>query len=338
MSVISITITPSTQQILPNVPALITLSTNIPAIIFYTLDGRTPNTNSPVYVAPIVMPELLNITLSILAVNGVDSSGVIVQTYSANVSEITTIVNDRLPHSVVNNLDGNAGDNSLFPFGTNSPLPNVEYGNPGSAGTTVYNQSLPTAVSQGFDANMNPAVFTNQPPSFYQFNEVYSTTTYDGESGKGIGNLPATVQIIGSPYPKEYRPEISSTADRLFDPRALVIYQDTTTEDPTNPTIIMRQNFNLENPEIVRDGNLLQNAALDQETSTGVFVRRDYNPRTNMVTNSYFDSSVNRWIFSSSVYQPTTAGLGDLGRMVFGRGSAGNKVFSWKWNYFRTLT
>ena len=338
MSVISITITPSLQTVLPDLPALITISTNIPAIIFYTLDGKIPNTDSPVYVAPIVMPELLSVTLSIVATNGNNTSDVVVQTYTADASQIVTIVNDRLPHSTVVGLDGNTSNNSLFPFGSNSPVPNVEYGNPGNAGTTVYNQSLPTAVSQGFDGNGNPAVFTNKPKEFYQFNEIYSTTNYEGEIFPGVGSLPAPVEIIGSQYPQDYRPEISSTADRIFDPRALVIYQDTTTEDPTNPAIIMRQNFNLENPEIVRDGNLLHNTALDQETTTGVFVRRDYNPRTNMITNAYYDNTVGRWIFSKSVYQPTTAGLNNLSQMVFGRGAAGNRVYSWKWNYYRTLT
>src|SRR5271165_3065047 len=143
MVVISITITPSLQEVLPNLPALITVSTNISAIIFYTLDGKTPNTNSPVYVAPIVMPELLSVTLSIVATNGNDTSDVIVQTYTADASQIKTIVGDRLPHATVQNLDCNASNNSLFPFGSNSPTPDVEYGNPGNAGTTVYNQSLP---------------------------------------------------------------------------------------------------------------------------------------------------------------------------------------------------
>lgn len=337
MAVISITITPSLQTVLPDLPALITISTNISAIIFYTLDGRTPNTNSPVYTAPIVMPELLSVTLSVIATNGTDTSDVIVQTYTADASKIATMVGDRLPHAPVIELGCNDGNNSLFPFGQRSPNPDVEYGNVGSAGTTVYNQNLP-ATSQGYDADGYAAVFTNQPPSFYQFNQIYSTTNYEGAILPGTGNLPAAVEIIGSQYPREYSPETSSTASKLFDPRALVIYQDTTTEDPTNPAIIMRQNFNLENPEIVRDGNLLHNTALDQETTTGVFVRRDYNPRTNMVTNSYYDNTVGRWIFSKSPYQPTTPGLNNLSRMVFGRGAAGNRVYSWKWNYYRTLT
>jgi len=338
MTVISITITPSLQTVLPDLPALITISTNIPAIIFYTLDGETPNTDSPVYVAPIVMPELLSVTLSVVATNGNNTSDVVVQTYTADASQIKTIVGDRLPHATVQNLDCNASNNSLFPFGSNSPIPNVEYGNPGNAGTTVYNQSLPTAVSQGFDGAGNPAVFTNKPKEFYQFNEIYSTTNYEGEILPGTGNLPAPVQIIGSQYPQGYNQTSSSTADKLFDPRALVIYDDSTTADPTNPALIMRQNFSLQDNETYRDGALFYGAALDQTTTTAVFVNRAYNSRTNMVTNSYFDSTMNRWVFTSSPYQPTTPGLGNLSRMVFGRGEAGNKVFSWKWGYFRTLT
>jgi len=335
MAVISITITPSTQEILPDIPATVIITTNIPSIIFYTLDGRAPTMNAPVYTSPIMLPEITNITLSVFATNGVDSSAIIVQQYAADISKIITTINDRLPHSTVSDLGCPTSNNSLYPFGTNSPEPNVEYGNPGNAGTTVYNQSLP-AVSQGFNADGYPAVFTNKDPSFYQFNQIYSTTTYDGEIFPGVGNLPATTTIIGSPYSTDYMPEQSSTSDKVFNPRALVIYQDTTTEDPTNPAIIMRANFTTQNPEIERDGNLFFNAALDQETTTGTFIRRAYNPRTNMMTNSYFDSAMNRWIFSSSPYQPTTRGLNNLSGMVYPRGSS--KIFPWVFGQYHTLT
>src|ERR1700733_172706 len=97
---ISITITESSSQTMPGIPDTITLSTNVPATIFYTLDKRIPNTLSPVYLSPILMPQnLLTVVLNIFASNGIDSSTVITQIYNINSSEVITTAGDRLPRS-----------------------------------------------------------------------------------------------------------------------------------------------------------------------------------------------------------------------------------------------
>ena len=329
---ISITITPSQNQVLPGIPATITLITNTPATIFYTLDGTTPNTYSPVYVAPIIMPDgPLSLTLSIFATNGEDSSAVITQTYTANESEIPTAAGARLPHSATTPLNNSATGNSLFPFGTSSPNPQFDYLNPADAGITVYNS--PDAVSAGFDAEGKPAGFTNKPLEDYEFQQVYSTLNYENEQTPGVGNLPATTDVTGSQYPIQFTQEQSSTADKIFNPRAMIIYQDSTTEDPTNPAIINRPYFSLENTETTRDGNLLYNSTLDSPPTMGGFVNRHYNPRTNMMTYYYYDNTVGRWIISTTPFQSNTPNNGALYNMVFGRDSAeggGSKYFLWK--------
>ena len=53
MAVITITINESSDQILAGIPKYITLTTNIPATIFYTLDGTTPTTLSDMAVGQI---------------------------------------------------------------------------------------------------------------------------------------------------------------------------------------------------------------------------------------------------------------------------------------------
>lgn len=340
MGIISITIIESPDQTIPGIPNTITITASEPAIIFYTLDGSIPNTYSPVYVGPILMPQnLLRVTLKIFATNQIDSSGVITQEFIGNASEITTMAGDRLPHAAVTPVNNVSTTNSLFPFGTSGPNPNFRYLNPGDAGTTVYNESEP-ATPSGFDAEGNPAGFTNQPISNFKFKQVYSTVNVEGEVFPGVGNLPAKVTIIGKQTPVEYRPEISNFADKLFNPRALVIYQDTTTEDPTNPVNINRPYFSMEDQEIVRDGNLLFNSTLDSPPTMGGFVNRNYNPRTNMMTHSYYDNTVGRWIFSTFPYQPTTKDVGGLSHMVFGRSgpnSDGRKYFKWIPFAYRTL-
>jgi hypothetical protein len=347
MAIISITITPSSVQVLPGIPKYIELTTNEHAIIFYSLDGSTPNNGSPIYTTPILLPSsMTTITLSIFATNGIDNSAVIVQTYTADISIIETTATDRVPHSATTNLNNVSSNNSLFPFGTNSPNPDYQYLGAANAGTTVYTEGNTNAVSQGFDSNNNPAVFTNNPTAYYQFNEQYSTTDVEGQVFPGVGNLPAQTTVIGDPYAEEYRQEMSTTADKVFNPRALVIYQDTTNEDPTNPVIINKPHMSLENPEIVRDGDLLYNSGVDIPPVAGGFVNRHYNSRTNMFTSSYYDNTVHRWIFSSTPYQPTTNNIGALYNMVFSRSgpsdingiSGGSKyVHTWQWNRRRIL-
>jgi hypothetical protein len=94
----------------------------------------------------------------------------------------------------------------------------------------------------------------------------------------------------------------------------------------------MRMNYSTENTEITKDGVLLQNTALDSPTTTGSFLKSHYNERTNMITSYYFDSANNKWIISSSPYQPINKEPLNLSFMVFPRASEGNganRVFSW---------
>lgn len=336
MGTISITITPSTDQTLPGIPNTVILTTSEPATIFYTLDGTNPNTYSNIYVAPIIMPQnLLVVVLNIFAANQTDNSAVITQEYSADVSEITTQVGDRLPHAAVSPLNNVSTINSLFPFGTNSPNPYFKYKAVADSGITVYNETKP-ATSTGFDGQGNPEGFTNKPIKDFEFKQVYTTTNVEGEVYPGVGNLPATTKVIGKTTPVEYKPEFSDFADKIFDPRALVIFQDTTTEDPTNPVHINRPYFSLEDQEIVRDGNLLYNSTLDSPPTMGSFVNRYYNARTNMMTSYYYDNTVGRWIISTTPYQATTKDVGALYKIVFGRngasGGGGNRVIPWTWN------
>jgi hypothetical protein len=340
MSIISLTITESATQTLPGIPDTIAVSANEPCIIFYTLDGTDPTTFSPIYIVPIVMPQnLLSLTLKIYATNQMDSSAIITRSYNTTASSLPTFAGDRLPHSAITNLNNNSTGNSLFPFGTSSPEQNFNYLNPANAGTTMYDQSKP-AISSGFDADGNPAGFTNNPIN--EFKQVYSTTNQIGAITPGVGNLPAKITIIGKSTPEEYNQERSSFGDKIFNPRALVVFQDATNEDPTNPVHINRPYFSLENQEIVRDGNLLFNSTLDSPTTMGSFVNRHYNARTNMMTHSYYDNTNCRWIFSSFPYQPTTKDVGALGQMVFSRekqngtGGAG-VVLKWIPFKYRTL-
>lgn len=320
MAVISISIIESEEQIISGIPKTVSIETNIPSSIFYTLDGTDPNLFSNIYVGPIFLPfNALSVILKIFASNGVDSSPIITETYTTN------ILNDaRLPHSATDaqaepNLDG------LYPFGTNPDNPIGIYLNPGNAGVTVDNPDLPQ-IATGYDGDGYQTGFTNQPYNVENYNIVYSTVNREGETGPGIGNLPANVKIEPAPAP----PEESKQFTNMFDPRAFVIFQDFSKENPDDPAQINRMHFSLENSEKIRDGNDYYNSGIDSQVVKGAFLRSHYNPRDNTITYYYLDTWANRWIISKTPYQPTGTWDGNLASVALSKQPGAGFVFEWQ--------
>lgn len=322
MAVISVTITQSSEEIVSGIPKTVSISTNVPSTIFYTLDGTDPNLFSSIYTGPIFLPiDNLSLTLKVFATNGVDSSPIITETYVTNI-----LNNTRLPHSATTVPAGkNIPD--LYPFGTAPSQPEGQYLNPADAGITVDNPALPSEPT-GFNGEGQPNAFTNEPYNIENYSIVYSTTNYLNESGKGIGTLPGKVTV---PVPSE-QPEETSQFTATFDPRAFVIFQDFEKENPEDPPQINRQYFTLQDPNVVRDGNNYFTHGLDAPPINGSFLRSHYNPRDNTMTYYYLDTWANRWIISKTPYKPTGNFDGNLSGIKFsGRGNnrTNGLVFEW---------
>lgn len=321
MAVISITVTVSEEEVVAGIPRTVALATNILASIFYTLDGSAPTLFSTVYTGPIFLPtDKLSVTLKIFATNGVDSSAIVTETFITNSVEGT---NARLPHSATNVA---AGENipGLYPFGNNPIQPNGEFLNPADAGLTVDNPAL-SQIPSGFDGSGNPTGFTNEPYNLENYSIRYSTTDREGQTGHGIGNLPAQVTVEVPPPP----PDETNQNSTLFDPRAFVIFQDATTENPNDPPNINRMHFSLENPERARDGNNFFTAGLDAPPVSGSFLRSHYNPRTNMITYYYLDTWTNKWIISTAPYSPNGSWDGNMSNIALSKRPGAGFVFEW---------
>jgi hypothetical protein len=318
VAVISVTITESTEEVVDGIPKTISLSTNIPATIFYTLDGTTPDTTSSVYVTPITLPTLPAPQLRIFATNGTDSSAIIEQDYGPDISFA------RLPHAAVTGLDINS-QNSLGLFGSNTQdTAEAVYQNSGQAGITVLAPDLETFPSGRYDADGNPAALTNESLQSYKI--IQSESNVNGETGYGIGTL---VPVNKLPERDNNVPEESNRAQKLFNPRALVVYQDASTEDTTAPPQLNREFFSLEVPEKEKDGALLYNNGPNTATTTASFLKSYYNPRDNTITYYYRDSSTNRWLVSKQPYQLRDPNVGNLSNMVFGRETGNGFIFRW---------
>lgn len=324
MAVISISIEESKDQIISGIPKFIEIQTSVPSTIFYTLDGREPNEYSSIYTSKIYLPtDKLSVTLSVFATNGIDNSSIFSKTYFTNL----TTGNLRLPHSSV---DGpRIPKNSLFPFGTNSPQPNTVFKTNAGSGITI-DSALIDGYKTGYDGYGNPIGETDSPNPDISYEFIYSKTDKIGNSAFGVGNMVSYTTIIGKSTPEEYNQQISSRSDKLFNPRAMVVFQDSSLEDPSDPAQINRQYFSLQNKEIVRDGSILYNNGPENNIITGSFVRNHYNPRTQEMTYYYYDNSVNRWIISKMPYQPSNNNSGELYSMVFSRPSnSSGFVFKW---------
>lgn len=322
MPVISLTITESEAQDVSGIPNTITVSTNIPAIIFFTLNGENPGYNSSVYVSPIKLPQYLSeFTLKIFATDGNNSSAIFSQTYTADLSSIKNIYsgNARFPQATIND-QGITDGNSRFPFGSNGDNDKVTYTGIGNSDNTILNQSKPATISNAFDATGQPTGFSNEVLDPF---------------GKIITDK--NVKIMGKNGTTEFIQEQSNNTDKLFNPKALVIYHDADNEDPLTPSIINRSNFSLENPESTKNGILLSAGNLNTPTITGSFIKSHYNPRTGNVTSYYRDSSVNRWIISEWKYTPTAPNTTSISNVVFGRGDGARFVFPWTLWKKRTL-
>lgn len=322
MSVISLTITQSSEETVSGIPNTISISSNVPSIIFYTLDGSSPTAYSPVYTHSIELPSYLpSLTLNVLATDGTSNSSVYTQTFTADLSSIVNLTQGaQVSQATVASIGNPANNNSLFPFGTPRLGIYDTITGRGNPDKTLLNESLPSSPN-AFDADGNPTSFTNQPLDPFG----YPPKAED-----------KNVRVIGDNGPPK-NPQEASNNDKLFNPKALVIYHDASNTDPLVPKIINRAAFSLENSERTKDGILLSTTGLDSPTITGSFIKSHYNPNTGEMTTYYRDSSVNRWIISTWKYSPTSQSTGSFTNLVFGRGDGSRFVYPWHLWARRTL-
>lgn len=320
MVVISVSVTESAEQIVSGIPKTVSISTNVPATIFYTLDGSVPTLFSTMYTGSIFLPvDKLTVILNVFATNGSDSSPIVTETYLTNM-----LGNTRLPHSATDQ-SAEANIPGLYPFGTPPIQPNSPFLSPALAGVTVDDPEKPS-TSTGFDGSGNQTGFTDQPYNIENYQIVYSTTDSLGQTGPGVGNLPATAKI----KLEEPIPETTEQFSNMFDPRAFVIFQDFDTENPNDPPQINRQFFTLEDPNKARDGNHYFTSGLDAPPVNGSFLRSHYNPRDNTISYYYLDTWTNRWIISKQQYKPSGTFDGNLAGVVMGGREKGSRyVYQW---------
>jgi hypothetical protein len=313
MVIIAVVIVESVEQVMYGIPKSVTITTNIPATVFYTLDGSTPTINSSVYTSELFFPTLGTFTFKVLATNGIDSSAIISRNYGPILDKL------RKSHDQVLNAPDIYNAKDSFPYSDVGP--NIPANYDGIGATPVHNPDN-VGYFDGYDGTATGA-FGNVTDALIESYEIrYSDSDYLGQRGNGIGNLPK-VTILEPPDSPQY----SSSSNLLFNPRAKVIYQDS--RDETDICMINRPYFALVNTETYKDGTQLDVAGADYVVTSGSFVTSRYNPVEKTMTYYYYDNLMLRWIISKEPYDAKDNPAGDLSGGVFSSSRGSSKVFKW---------
>jgi len=315
MSVISVTITESTEQIVSGKPKYLTIETSVPANIYYTLNGEDPTTMSDIYIDKLYLPYDQNtLIVKIFATNGVDSSPIIENKYYHEFPD-----NLRRPRTVTDS-NSNSKSKQLYPFGTSEYSPSTQFLDLSNNGQVVYDPEL-TSIANGFNASGIPDGYTNKEYNLENYKIKYNKN----QNGEyiGVGTLPQEVFL----RLKQDDPEESEAGTTLFDPKAFVVYVDQSKLNPEDPPIIGSQFFSLERPDTL-DGSKLQSSGLDSPNVHGTFIRSFHDPRTNTLTSYYRDSVANKWLIIKSPYKPNNV-IDSFAGFVLGGSSGGRHVYRW---------
>jgi len=329
MSTITISIEESPLQLLAGIPSTVTLDSNTPATIFYTLDGTEPTIDSLVALGPIDMPtDRAYVALRAFATDGMNYSPIITQAYKTNV------VGGRNPHDTAYT---HSSTGATYPFGNQVESGGcTTFGN--TAGVIVDDQTDPTRQPDGYDGTGTGAGAGYYIPPKSKYEVLFSETDEIGQTGKGIGTMPGRVLWV-KPRNNNTQKQSTDMQKPLFDPKALVIFQDSSEEayDPSVPKI-NRPYFDLEDQSKARDGSMLTIG--DAITPAGSFVKAHYNPTHNTMTYYYYDNRVSRWIISKEPYHQNQNPTSNLAGIVTrsSRGQGVGMVFKWIPFKYRRLT
>jgi len=314
-AIITLTVIPSERELVAGIPLNVTLTTNLPSIIFYTLDGTEPTASSDVYVEPIDLPtQNPSVNLRVLATDGVNTDATINLKYSPDWS------NARLPHSKVTILS----PASSGWCGSRGSPQEVLYSQPASY--TVDQFGVPNKESDGFgyDPSVFPVRGSDEPIPLFDLK--YSESNSKGETGDGIGTLPK-VTVVYTPPP----PEESDSNKATFNPRALVIFQDNRDENE-NDYSINKQFYESQNFEKYNYGSSYSDSFTSgRSTPHGSLLRYLYNEREHTITFYYRDSLTNQWIISTEPFDPHSIQRNStqpMGRYVMPN-VGNNRVFKW---------
>lgn len=315
---ISLIVTESELEKIAGIPAFLTVETNIPATIFYTLDGLNPDINSTIYIDKIILPTgNSKITVKIFATNGIENSSIFSTTYGSSFVGIDP------GSSIVTNFNQYRTGTNYAPFGDMLQDLSPTFGP--AAGLIINDANTPNIID-GYNGYGDPVGSIDQTASGLNF--IYSETDGKGNVGRGIGTV--SYSTIREPDPD---PDQSYVNSKFFNPKAKIIFQSYEDTENQDISLLNRSSFSLVDPEKFNGGSQYYYNPGTLQTS-GSALRQHFNPKDSTITYYYFDSASLRWIISKEKFLPSIS-TNYANVISVSRSSGVGLVFKW-FPFFRS--
>lgn len=257
MAVVTLTFTGSEEEITSGIPRFMTIESNIPATIHFTLDETVPTIDSPIYIDTFEMPD--GKTSVPLSAFGIDSDGysgpILTQIFSADQSQIDVTRNIGLEGIVVDRfLD-------------------------------------PTNFIVGFDADGEESSFSDIPD--IDLRQIHSSQGRLGiADGTQIEVLVPNPEDTPYPFDDSFQSS-SRVSDDLFNPLARTIINDERESGAIR--VINRPWGSIRS--LHRSGWGAQELrGTDSTYVSGGFVSRFYDSNNNIMVSYYFDHNEGRYV------------------------------------------
>lgn len=286
MAVITISAIPLGEEIVEDIPLLISFETSVPATIYYTLDGSEPNSYSEVYIEPFMPPQKSPVHLRAMAISGADRGYLNVIFATSSTAFHPT-----------RRFDGYGWGYTLDGYETTD----VAYDGYGSGQLDEY----------GNLNNFNPAMYLDEYKSATQF-----ARSKDGDLLYGPNLfLYFGAKTEGSPIEGNsviWKMDSPNNDNVYFDPRALFIVIDGRDGYQDQSIRMLNGNYGTMHDPVAYCRGIEYRRK--NPIVSGNNVRTIWNPEKGVVVFYYYDSISTRWVKSIQNYTPTPDGLGAIKR------------------------
>lgn len=271
MSVFIINLVPSKEEILAGVPRYLQIVSNIPATIYYTLDGTTPTLDSPIYTGTITMPVD---DLVVVSAFGIDS------------------LNNNSP--VITQIFG------PFFYGINK----------GSEGIVVDGPIIPLSekIIDGYNADSKPIRFLDIPRIELQL--VHSHVGFDGAGRGDATNIlePTEIQEPGLIEDQDWVIFTTTEKAQFFNPYAKNIIIDGRKD---NEVFFLNRPFGtMRNDKKFDGGKNYRISGLDDNYISGGFTNHFYDKEKKILVSYYRDTNSLTMVKSIQPYVVNRVGVG----------------------------
>lgn len=279
---IELSIAEGEYELYDGFPEYISISSNIPSTIYYTLDGSNPDESSLIATGKVYLPTLSgSITFKAVAVSGVNRSSTLERDYS----------NESI------NADGRR--------------------NLGKEGITVYKHDSDPFDNLSFSYDGATAQNT-----LLGRNDLSLKASLTDSSGEAFAGGKTSFDFINFEIKKpsvKSRVVSSPNNNHNFDPSAPVIHIDGFSDESKENQVvkIVNRPYNTFEPTT----NFYKERLGQKEPIvTGNYVRSFYNPKTRKYVSFYWESLESRWIRSEQIVgekQPLSISPGKTKRFVY---------------------